>query len=426
MLTLILFFCCCVFLILSILFFPKLKIGKLSLSTFWLVPLFFAILMVIFRSVSLKDLKDSFFSDSDINPLKILILFLSMTGLSVFLDELGFFSFLAQWFALRFNQNQYVLFIALYLLISVLTVFTSNDIIILTFTPFLIYFCRRNQIDAIPYLIMEFVAANTYSMFFIIGNPTNIYLSSACHLSFLGYFKVMWLPTLLSGITSFAILFLMFHKKLKEKLHPSNEVSPHLKKVPLMVGICLLLLTTLLLAISNYLNLEMYLISSSAFLILLVFAVFYSVYEKENYVLPLLRKLPWTLVPFVLSMFVLVIGMKKTDFYSGMKDFLLSFDTTFSYGIFSAISANIINNIPMAVFFEGLLDSSDIKAVYATIIASNLSAYLTPMGALAGIMFSNLCKSHGIKMNYMTFLRYSLPVGIPTLAVALLVLRFLV
>lgn len=425
-LTLILFFSSCALLVLSVLFFPSLKIGKARLSTFYLIPLVFAILMIALGPVSLSDLKDSFLSNSSINPVKILLLFLSMTGLSVFLDEVGFFSFLAEWLAIRFDKNQKVLFLAFYILISLLTVFTSNDIIILTFTPFLIYFCSRNKIDPIPYLIMEFISANTFSMLFIIGNPTNIYLSSAYKLDFLSYLSVMWLPTLFCSLTSFVLLFLMFHKKLDMPLSPSKELCPHLRRVPLIVGLVLLFSTTLLLALSDFLNIEMYLVSLVAFFILLLFCIFYSIHEKENYVLPLLKKLPYTLIPFVLSMFVLVIGMKKTDFYSSMRSFLLGFDTTFSYGISSALASNLINNIPMAVFFEGLLDGAPVKALYATIISSNLSAYLTPMGALAGIMFLDLCKSHGVRIDYLKFLRYSLPVGIPTLAVALLVLRFLV
>ena len=125
------------------LFFPYIKLGKLHLSTFWMVTLLGAILLLACQCVDRKEVISSFTSDSGINPLKILVLFLSRTILSIFLDEQGFFSFLAENFAKRFRKNQFSLFLCLYLLISVLTVFTSNDIIILTFTPFLCYFCKR-------------------------------------------------------------------------------------------------------------------------------------------------------------------------------------------------------------------------------------------------------------------------------------------
>ena len=72
-------------------------------------------------------------------------------------------------------------------LVSVLTVFTSNDIIVLTFTPFICHFAKSARIDPLPYLVSEFVAANTWSMALIIGNPTNIYLMSGTGISFLSY-----------------------------------------------------------------------------------------------------------------------------------------------------------------------------------------------------------------------------------------------
>lgn len=59
-------------------------------------------------------------------------------------------------------------------MVAILTIFTSNDIVILTFTPFICYFSKNAKINPIPYLVAEF-AATTYSMMLIIGNPTNIY-----------------------------------------------------------------------------------------------------------------------------------------------------------------------------------------------------------------------------------------------------------
>jgi arsenical pump membrane protein len=66
-----------------------------------------------------------------------------MTAFSVFLDELGFFRVLASAALHRAGSSQKILFFILYFTVSILTVFTSNDIIILTFTPFICAFARR-------------------------------------------------------------------------------------------------------------------------------------------------------------------------------------------------------------------------------------------------------------------------------------------
>ncbi|HHU24513.1 MAG: hypothetical protein PHG08_06190 [Bacilli bacterium] len=53
------------------------------------------------------------------------------------------------------------MFLYLYVITSVLTVYTANDIIILTFTPFIGYFAKYTKINPIPYLIAEFVATSS-------------------------------------------------------------------------------------------------------------------------------------------------------------------------------------------------------------------------------------------------------------------------
>lgn len=69
-----------VLLILSIIVLPKLKIRKLTISTYWLVALFGAILMLSTLRISFKDVGEGLFSNTlSMNPIKILALFFSMT-----------------------------------------------------------------------------------------------------------------------------------------------------------------------------------------------------------------------------------------------------------------------------------------------------------------------------------------------------------
>ena len=125
---------------LSILFFPKIRIGKISISTFWIISLVGASILLIFQLVPIKEVFTQLTSNTSINPIKIIILFFSMTVLSIYLDEVGFFRFLANLAAKKANNNQYLLFTIFYALTAALTIFTSNDIVVLTFTPFICFY----------------------------------------------------------------------------------------------------------------------------------------------------------------------------------------------------------------------------------------------------------------------------------------------
>ena len=83
----------------------------------------------------------------------------------------------------------------------------------------------------------------------------------------------------------------------------------------------------------------------------------------------------------------------------------------------------------MSVLFcsiiEPLSGAVQTQAVFATVIGSNLGAFLTPIGALAGIMWQNILRHHGIKFGYVDFLKIGTTVAIPTLMAALTVLHFI-
>ena len=410
----------------STIFFPILKIKKVKLSTFYLIALLGAIILLSIKSVSIDTVWNGFTSNTSINPLKILVLFLSMTFLSIFLDAFGFFKYIANKFANKFSKNQYTLFFGLYLIISLLTVFTSNDIIILTFTPFICYFAKRCNIKALPFLIMEFVAANTWSMCLIIGNPTNIYLATSFNVNFFDYFLKMIIPTIFASITSLLILFLVFRKQLKAPITLKVEENETIEKLPVIFGVIVLSLATITLAISSYIKLEMWYMALGYAAILLLFLITYSIIKKTNYVFNVIKRLPWNLIPFVLSMFVIVLSLNSQNILDYISSFLLKFNNTFSFGLSGAIMANLINNIPMSVLYSVILNGATSKAMYASIIASNIAAYITPIGALAGIMFMELTKSLDSKISFLEFLKYGVLIGIPTIIISITVLEYIV
>lgn len=411
-----------VMIILSVLFFPEIKIGKIKLGSYWIVALIGAAFMLILKVVSVEEVIKEITADTAVNPLKILALFLSMTLFSVYLDELGFFSYLSEKVLVVAKNSQKKLFLCLYLTVSVLTVFTSNDIIILTFTPFICAFCKRSGIDPKPYLFSEFVAANTWSMALLIGNPTNIYIGGSSGLTFFGYFSVMILPTIASGTVSFLILYLLFKKSLCKKAEIDNVKTAEIKdKFLLYIGLVALISCIILLAVSSYINIESWIICVSLFVVELLITVIYLVVKRRGagFILSVIKRAPYELIPFILSMFVIVSSLKSSGATVLLKSFLDGFDEIFSYGISSFLCSNLINNIPMSVLFSTVTVSA--KSTYATIIGSNLGAIFTPVGALAGIMWSGLLKKNGIKFSFKNFIVYGAAVSVPSLITCLAV-----
>ena len=391
---------------------PNIRIKNHTFDTFYIPILLVAIIFLIFPIFDKTELFDILFSNSKLNPIKILVLFISVSFTSIALDEAGFFSYIAVKFINRFKANQYTLFLSLYLLISILTIFTSNDIVILTFTPFILYFSKRGNINPIPFLIMEFVAANTYSMLLPIGNPTNIYLTSIFNLDFLTYLKNMVLPTIFVGIASIIILLFLFHKELSKKIEVFDDKPIHIKnKFICITSLIHLSLTTILLVISNYINIEMWIIALGFATSLLIFISIYAIVKQNHlYVTRPIRRLPYTLIPFILSMFVIIMALESFGIFENIHNLFEKIDNDnlkeIVYLISSTLSCNLVNNIPMTIAYGSILQgTTNNTLIYASIIGSNLGAILSPVGALAGIMWMRILKQNDVDYGFIKFIK---------------------
>lgn len=415
-------------------FFPSISVKGYFFSTYWFAPLLAAVVFFVSGTLSAGEIAEGLTASSGINPLELLILFLSMTLLSVYLDQAGFFRQLASAVLKRAGGSQKKLFVRMYLLVSVLTVFTSNDVVILTFTPFLCCFAKNARIDPLPYLVSEFVAANTWSMALLIGNPTNICLCTSGGVTFLSYLRVMLLPTALAGATTFVILWLLFRKRLQAPLEHDAELQSVPDRGAVAIGLAHLGVCILFLVLSSFLALPMWEITLACFVSLYaVVTVRALVGGKKQRRMRLrvitdsLRRAPFEIIPFVLSMFVLVLALRKVGATEALAGVLSEGNALVRFGVCSFLAANFVNNIPMSVLFSAVVAASPASvsapALYASVAASNLGAYLTPIGALAGILWMSLLKRYGVRFGFRDFLRCGALVAVPAMAMALLGLQ---
>lgn len=280
-------------LIISIIFIPSIKIKKVEFQTFWIVAVVGALLIILTKCITVEEAISTIIDKNGINPIEILILFISMSILSITLDEAGFFKTCAYYATNISKKSQIKLFVSISVVVSLLTIFTSNDIVILTFTPFICYFAKNTKINPIPYIIGEFVFANTWSMMLMIGNPTNIFLSASFGITFFGYFKVMVIPTFLAGITACLVLLIMFRKDFRKPIDGDNTIEkPIINKFVNFIGLVHLLGCIVLLTVSSYIEIEMWLVCAIFVLNESVILIIYNIVKKDTTILSAYKRAP--------------------------------------------------------------------------------------------------------------------------------------
>ncbi len=403
----------------------KIKTKHFTFDCYWIVCLIGSLVCIACHFISWGSLKNVFVAQDGMNPLQILVIFISASSISVLLDKIGFFSYIAKLTLNNSKSSQTKLFLVFNLIIAILTIFTSNDIIILTFTPFICFFTKNAKIDATPYLVSEFVSANAWSMFFYIDNPTNIFLCSNHGITFLDYTIKMFIPATVAGIFSLLITYLIFRKKLKKPIEIETQTIEKPNKALMTIGLTFLILMIAFMMIGPYIGLDIWYIplicALGAYLGALIY---YAVVKQKPSVLwSAIKDLPYSLVPFLLSMAIIVAALKDVGFIE-MCGNSLDGKNMFVVGFLAFLVGNIVNNIPMSMLFTGILSYMTVSSniVFSVVIASNICAFLTPVGSLAGIMFMNIIKENDIKFSVKQFIGYGALTSIPVMAISLAML----
>ncbi|KAF8932144.1 hypothetical protein BGZ47_011531 [Haplosporangium gracile] len=160
----------------------------------------------------------------------------------------GVFQYAAFWISRRGGGGGQRIFLAFFLLSSIMSGLASNDVVILTMTPFLVYFSQAVELATpIAFLMAELQTANIgkytwhtislslqiqlhalfASMALYIGNLTNVVVCQAYKISFVEYSAWMLLPCIASIATCYLMLRFNFrHERYIPKLIKIPMVDP--------------------------------------------------------------------------------------------------------------------------------------------------------------------------------------------------------
>lgn len=304
----------------------------------------------------------------------------------------------------------------LFCLCSVLTFVTSNDIVILVMTPIVLELVRQARIrNARLLLISQFIAANTLSMGLLIGSPTNIIVASEVGLNFFEYFMLMLAPSVLAAVAGLLALHLInvcanrcvkhwqyselyYMPALKEQLDFTKEMRNWIGGfVSLLVGV----------SIVSHFQLSFFWITIPAMAVALV--ALSRLGERENdRAAPLkqcLGSLPYQIFFFAIAFFAISEALAEHL----PSERILGFVTerglwwnSFSSMLGTGLLVNTINDLPAAAMTAKILEESsalgalDSRVMTQSVLAAlNIGCYVTPIGALAGIIWFHIMRSDG-------------------------------
>lgn len=354
--------------------------------------------------------------------------FIGIILLSMVLDEIGFF----EWAALKMVRlskgNGNLMFIYMMILGAIVSAFFANDGAALILTPIILAkmkYLKMNPVAMFAFLMAGGFIGDSASNPLVISNLTNIVTAGYFGLGFWEYARTMFLPNLLSIITSIVVLWLFFRKDIPMHIDVENLATPesairNMTMFRLSWWFLALLMVGYFIGDAYHLPVSLFALGGA--LIFLTIATYF----KATKPIMTIKAAPWQVVWFSIGLYVVVYGLKNgglTTYLAGLIMELQSMGNVYAVigtGFLSAILSSVMNNMPTIMIMDiAIAEAGNNALAYANIIGCNLGPKMTPIGSLATLLWLHVLAQKGVKIGWGEYMKVGLIVTPPVLLVAL-------
>jgi arsenical pump membrane protein len=350
--------------------------------------------------------------------------YLFLTGMMLLSEAArreGLFDWIATFAVNAAQGSPKRLFLLVYVVGTIVTVFLSNDATAVVLTPAVFAATRKAKVDPLPFLFICAFIANAASFVLPISNPANLVLYGNHMPALVPWLTRFALPSVLSILATYVALRFVVRKKLGgrcESAVAQRDLTAGGKIA--LIGICVTALV---------------LLTVSAFDIALGFptacmgalTVLAVMIARRTSPMPLLKDISWSVLPLVAGLFVLVEALANTgaiDTLAGMLRGAASTSdiaTAAGAGGLIAVLSNLANNLPVGLIARALVDAAHAsqRVTDALLIGVDLGPNLSITGSLATILWLTAIRREGENVSFLQFLKAGIIVMPPALVLAL-------
>ncbi len=283
------------------------------------------------------------------------------------LRNIRFFTIIARKIVVA-TGNLRIAAIALIYITFIGSMLIANDMALLTFLPLGFIVMQETGKDKYTayVFILQNIAANLGGMLTPFGNPQNLYLYSKFNIPTLEFMGIMLVPFLISIVLVTLCCLVLPREAL-------SLSSGEIKKLPRARTAAYIVL--FFAAIATVFNIVPYVICTAVILVALAFL------DRDA-----LKKVDYPLLLTFVAFFIFAGNMSRIGAVEAMLSFLLSKGTL----VFSALSCQVISNVPSAILLSQFTDNYP-----ALLIGVNIGGTGTLISSLASLItFREYTKNH--------------------------------
>ena len=359
---------------------------------------------------------DKALSYIDFNTIGVLV------GMMIFVAIVrrsGMFEYIAVRAAKAVHGDPWKIMVAFTLITAVLSAILDNVTTVLLVGPMSIAIARMLKIDPVPFLMGQILASNVGGTATLIGDPPNIMIGSAAHLSFMDFLDNTGFAVLFILAVLILLMKIVYEKKIElgtmdtgaiEKLDPSNSIT---NRALMKKGIIVLICVIVGFMFHDKLGIESSVIALTAAAVMLIIG-------RED-VNEAIQDVEWTTILFFMSLFVVVGGLTETGIIKELASKII--DATNGHPMVtmlvllwaSALLSSILDNIPFVATLIPLIlamqaDGIDVTSFWWAIsLGACLGGNGTMIGASANVVLSDISTKHGYPITFKSYLKVGMP-----------------
>lgn len=355
---------------------------------------------------------DKALSYIDFNTIGVLV------GMMIFVAIVrrsGMFEYIAVRAAKAVHGDPWKIMVAFTLITAVLSAILDNVTTVLLVGPMSIAIARMLKIDPVPFLMGQILASNVGGTATLIGDPPNIMIGSAAHLSFMDFLDNTGFAVLFILAVLILLMKIVYEKKIElgtvdtgaiEKLDPSKSIT---NRALMKKGIIVLICVIVGFMFHDKLGIESSVIALTAAAVMLIIG-------RED-VNEAIQDVEWTTILFFMSLFVVVGGLTETGIIKELASKII--DATNGHPMVtmlvllwaSALLSSILDNIPFVATLIPLIlamqaDGIDVTSFWWAIsLGACLGGNGTMIGASANVVLSDISTKHGYPITFKSYLK---------------------
>jgi len=343
-----------------------------------------ALLLIALRLVPLKLAGQAVAKGSD-----VYLFLIGMMLLSELAREQGVFDWVASVAVRGADGSCSRLFLLVYSVGTLVTIFMSNDATAVVLTPAILTAVRKAKVSPLPYLFVCALIANAASFVLPISNPANLVVFHTGMPPLGTWLADFGVPSLLSILVTFLVIRILFRHELCKSIQCEVEDTKLSGNGKLVLTGLALMIAVLLTASAMKKDLGL-----PTCLAALAITAVVSVKSKSNPI-TLTREISWGTLLLVAGLFVMVDAVEsqgaldQTQRWLAWASGLGENAGTMVVGFAVGIANNIVNNLPLGLIAGGTIQAAHTKGLMANavLIGVDLGPNLSVTGSLATILW---------------------------------------